>query len=82
MLKFFFRQFPFNISYVYAVGKFEWNFAIYNYESISEEKIFTRFLIKVFTTQIQFANQSSNLSCKWRKQLIWGEHEKSNEWKL
>ena len=48
MVKFFFWQFLFNIWCVYTASKCQWNFSIYNHESISEEKIFTRFLIKFF----------------------------------
>ena len=82
VIKFFFRQFPFNVKYVYTAAKCEWNFSIYNHESISEEKIFTRFLIKIFSSEIHFTNQRSNLYWKWRKWLMWGEHERRNEWKF
>ena len=53
---------------MYTAAKCEWNFSIYNHESISEEKVFT--------------NQRSNLYWKWRKWLMWGEHERRNEWKF
>ena len=66
VVKSFFRQFPFNIWYVYTAAKCEWNFSIYNQESISEEKILTRFLIKIFSSEIHFTNQRSNLYWKWR----------------
>ena len=67
---------------MYTAAKCEWNFSIYNHESISEEKIFTRFLIKIFSSEIHFTNQRSNLYWKWRKWLMWGEHERRNEWKF
>ena len=66
VVKSFFRQFPFNIWYVYTAAKSEWNFSIYNQESISEEKVLTRFLIKIFSSEIHFTNQRSNLYWKWR----------------
>ena len=67
---------------MHTAAKCEWNFSIYNHESISEEKIFTRFLIKIFSSEIHFTNQRSNLYWKWRKWLMWGEHERRNEWKF
>ena len=67
---------------MYTAAKCEWNFSIYNHESISEEKIFTRFLIKIFSSEIHFTNQRSNLYWKWRKWLMWGEHKRRNEWKF
>ena len=67
---------------MYAAAKYEWNFLIYNHESISEEKIFTKFLIKIFSSEIHFTNQRLNIYWKWRKWLMWGEHERRNEWKF
>ena len=81
VVKFFFRQFSFDIC-VYTVSKCERNFSIYNHESISEEKLFTRFLIKVFSSEIHLTNQRSNLYWKWCKSLMWGEHERRNELKF
>ena len=67
---------------MYTAAKYEWNFSIYNHESMSEEKKFTRFLIKIFSSEIHFTNQRSNLYWKWRKWLMWGEYERRNEWKF
>ena len=67
---------------MYTAAKCEWNFLIYNHESISEVKIFTRFLIIFFSSEIHFTNQRSNLYWKWRKWLMWGEHKRRNEWKF
>ena len=67
---------------MYTAAKCEWNFLIYNYESISEEKIFTRFSINFSSSEIHFTNQRSNLYWKWRKWLMWGEHKRRNEWKF
>ena len=67
---------------MYTAAKCEWNFLIYNHESISEVKIFTRFLINFFSSEIHFTNQRSNLHWKWRKWLMWGEHKRRNEWKF
>ena len=67
---------------MYTAAKCDWNFLIYNHESISEEKIFTRFLIKIFSSEIHFTNQRSNVYWKWRKWLMWGEHKRRNEWKF
>ena len=47
-----------------------------------KEKIFTRFLIKIFSFEIHFTNQRSNLYWKWGKWLMWGEHERRDEWKF
>ena len=66
---------------MYTAAKCEWNFSIYDHESILEEKTFTRFLIKIFSSEIDFTNQRSNLYWKWRKRLIWSEQEIRNEWK-
>ena len=65
-----------NIWYVYTAAKCEWNFLFYSHETISEEKIFTRFLIKISSSEIHFTNQRSNLYWKWRKWLMRGEHER------
>ena len=66
----------------------EWNFSIYNHESISEEQIFTRFLIKIFSFEIHFTNQRSSFYWKWRKWLCesntkeeMNEYLKTNVWK-
>ena len=66
----------------------EWNFSIYNHESISEEQIFTRFLIKIFSFEILFTSQRSNFYWKWRKWLCeantkeeMNEYLKTNVWK-
>ena len=67
---------------MYTAAKCELNFSIYNHESISEEKIFTRFLTKTFSSEIHFTNQRSNLYWKWRKWLMWGEPERRDEWKF
>ena len=39
-------------------------------------------LIKLFSSEVHFTNQRSNLYCKWRKWLMWGEDERRNEWKF
>ena len=44
--------------------------------------MFTWFLVKIFSSEIHFTNQRSNLYWKWRKWLMWGEHERRNEWKF
>ena len=65
---------------MYTAAKCERNFSIHNHERISDEKI-TRFLIKIFSSEIHFTNQRSTLywkKCKW---LMGGEH-KRNEWKF
>ena len=65
---------------MYTAAKCEWNFSIYSHESISEEKIFTRCFIKIFSSEIHFTNQRSNIYWKWRKWLMWGDtKEEMNE---
>ena len=79
VIKFFFRQFPFNVKCVYTAAKCEWNFSVYNHESISEENLFHRFLIKFFSSGTLLTNQRSNLYWKWRKRLMWDEHKRRSE---
>ena len=38
--------------------------------------------MKTFSSGIHFTNQGSNLYWKWRKWLLWSEHERRNEWKF
>ena len=47
-----------------------------------KKKTFTRFLIKIFSSEIHFMNKRSNLYWKWSKWLMRGEHERRNEWKF
>ena len=48
--------FPVPVFLVLCIAKCEWKFSIYNHESISEKKIFTRFLIRIFSSEIHFTN--------------------------
>ena len=76
------RAYTMKFFYVYTAANCQWNFSICSHESVSEEKIFTRFLIKIFSSEIYFMNQRSNLYWKWHKWLMWGEHKRRNEWKF
>ena len=76
------RAYTMKFFYVYTAAKCQWNFSICSHESVSEEKKFTRFLIKIFSSEIHFTNQRSNLYWKWCKWLMWGEHKRRNEWKF
>ena len=68
--------------------KCEWNFSIYNHESISEEKKFTRFLIKSFLLkyisrikdQISIENDVNDY-VRWTRNLktyVWKENREKN----
>ena len=41
-------------------------------------KNFYQIFDKIFSSEIHFTNQRSNIYWKWRKWLMWGEHERRN----
>ena len=66
---------------MYTAAKCEWNFSIYNHESISEEKIFTRFLIKIFLLKY-ISRIKDQFSIENDVMAMWGEHKRRNALKF
>ena len=77
--KFFFQQFSLNCMQLQNMNE---NFQLTIISEFQKKKNFTRFSIKIFFSEIHFTSQRSNLyekCCEW---LIWGEHERRNEYKF
>ena len=66
------------------VYSFEMRMKSFNLQSWKyfRRKIFYQIFDENFFFWNHFTNQRSNLYWKWRKWLMWGEHERTNEWKF
>ena len=82
VVKFFFSTVSFqHLTRVYSCEMWMKFFNLQSWKYF-RRKNFYQIFDKNFSSEIHFTNQRSNLYWKWRKWLMWGEHERRNEWKF